>query len=447
MARSRQELRQLTVEQLGLPFISGTADSSGGSTTTIKDTPDLSQLRDDALLGSWVFISDGTPSFRNLQITGSVQATGVATFIPALSAAPNSRAYEILPFSAVAVHQAIESALTQLFDMGLLVREFITRSTVVGSPIYNSGFELWTDTSAVDGWTGAGAGVVQTRERNNARIGGSEAAVGLKSASGSEGRLELNTPWKRFLWDKKGSTLQFYCWVQSSASSQARIGISNGSSLTYSDYHSGDGDWNLLNVEYTSSSSDTDLIPSLVVADADTVSYFMDCWIEGGGEVFEYPWPIAIAPDGPSIVHFADQNPDRDNSLGILRQLGPYRAIVDWGFMKSHDLSFPSSTSTQIGILQLPRNVAPGSRLRMQCTGPFTLPDSETEDMEVTLPESLMVAKMAAKILLERRMLSVPQSTRRLYQELMGQLVGDVVALSSGHGQSSDVVSFGPAVS
>ena len=266
MARTRTQIRQLTVQQLGLPFIEGT--SGTGSTTTLVDTPDLSQFRDDALIGSWVYISDGSPDFRDLQITDSVQSTGTVTYIPALSSGDsNARTYEILPFSATAIHQSIDTSLTQLYDMGLLVREFTFRGIVVGSPVYNANFELWATTTAVDGWVSDGAGVTQARERgNSANIAGSETSMKLVSNSGSEGRLSLNDPYRRFLWDMKGNNVKFYCWVKSSTSSHARIGISNGSSITYSDYHPGDGDWNLLKAEYTSALSDTSLFPTIAVA-------------------------------------------------------------------------------------------------------------------------------------------------------------------------------------
>ena len=199
MARTRTQIRQLTVQQLGLPFIEGT--SGTGSTTTLVDTPDLSQFRDDALIGSWVYISDGSPDFRDLQITDSVQSTGTVTFIPALSSGDsNARTYEILPFSATAIHQSIDTSLTQLYDMGLLVREFTFRGIVVGSPVYNANFELWATTTAVDGWVSDGAGVTQARERgNSANIAGSETSMKLVSNSGSEGRLNLNDPYRRFL--------------------------------------------------------------------------------------------------------------------------------------------------------------------------------------------------------------------------------------------------------
>jgi len=443
MARTRTQIRQLTVQQLGLPFIEGT--SGTGTVTTLVDTPDLSQFRDDALIGSWIYISDGSPNFRDLQITDSAQSTGTLTFIPELSAVTSARTYEVLPFSATAIHQSIDTSLTQLYDMGLLVREFTFRGIVVGSPLYNANFELWSTTTTVDGWGGEGAGVTQTRTRNDANIAGSETSMGLVSNSGSEGRLTLSDPWRRFMWDMKGQTVKFYCWVKSSNSSHARIGISNGSSITYSDYHSGDGDWNLLSVEYASALSDTSLFPCLVVADTNT-SYFADCWMQGGGDITEYPWPIALAPDGPSSMAMVSQGANTTDAVGDMRQLGRRRPVLDWSYVLDHTYSFPSATSLQRGILVLPPGLPHGERMLMQCVGPFTLPTADTEAVEVTLPESLMLAKMAARSLLERRLLQLPLSTRRVYEEMMQRLAGDVGALSSGHGQSSDVVSFGPAM-
>jgi len=416
MARTRTHIRQLIVLQLGLPFVEGT--STGGTLSTLIDTPDLKQFRDDALIGSWVYVSDGTDSdvgLRDLQITDSAQSTGTITFIPPVAelAGIQGRTYEILPFSSTAIHQSIENSLDQLYDMGLLVREFTFRGIVVGSPVYNANFELWSTTTTVDGWGGAGEGVTQTRERSAQHLAGSETTMGLVSNDAAEGRLVLADPWKRYLWDMKGNNIKFYCWVKSAYSSHARIGISNGSSITYSDYHSGDGDWNLLMAEYSSARSDTDLFPCLAVADTRS-GYFADSWMQGGGDITEYPWPITLAPDGP-------------NAMSVV-------------------YSFPSATSIQRGTLILPLGLPHGDRMLMQCTGPFTLPTSDQEAVEVTLPESLMLAKMAARSLLERRLLQLPLSTRRVYEDMMQRLASDVGALSSGHGQSSDVVSFGPAM-
>ena len=451
MARTRTQIRQLIVVQLGLPFVEGTSDSDAGTTSTLVDTPDLSQFRDDALIGSWIYISDGDDAnvgLRDLQITDSAQSTGTLSFIPNVTNTTGirGRTYEILPFSSTAIHQSIDNSLDQLYDMGLLVREFTFRGIVVGSPIYNANFELWSTTTTVDGWGGAGAGVTQTRTRgSSANIAGSETSMGLVSNSSSEGRLVLSDPWKRYLWEMKGNNIRFYCWVKSSTSSHARIGISNGSSITYSDYHSGDGDWNLLMAEYSSSLSDTDLFPCLAVANTNP-AFFSDSWMQGGGSITEYPWPITLAPDGPNAMVRVGQGVNTNDAVATMKQLGPRQSINNWEFVLDHTYSFPSATSIQRGTLILPQGLPQGDRMLMQCAGPFTLPTSDQEAVEVTLPESLMLAKMAARSLLERRLLQLPMSTRKVYEEMMARLAGDVGNLSSGHGQSSDVVSFGPAM-
>ena len=448
MARTRTQIRQLIVVQLGLPFVEGT--STGGTLSTLIHSPDLKQFRDDALIGSWLYVSDGTDSdvgLRDLQITDSAQSTGTITFIPPVAelAGIQGRTYEILPFSSTAIHQSIENSLDQLYDMGLLVREFTFRGIVVGSPLYNANFELWSTTTTVDGWGGAGEGVTQTRERSSEHLAGSETSMGLVSNDDAEGRLVLADPWKRYLWDMKGNNIKFYCWVKSAYSSHARIGISNGSSITYSDYHSGDGDWNLLMAEYSSSLSDTDLFPCLAVADTNS-AYFADSWVQGGGDITEYPWPIALAPDGPNAMSLVGQGVNTNDAIASMKQLGRRQTINDWQYILDHTYSFPSATSLQRGTLILPLGLPHGDRMLMQCTGPFTLPTADSEAVEVTLPESLMLAKMAARSLLERRLLQLPMSTRRVYEDMMQRLASDVGALSSGHGQSSDVVSFGPVM-
>ena len=452
MARTRTQIRQLIVVQLGLPFVEGTSNAGAGSVTTLVHLPELAQFRDDALIGSWIYVSDGLDAdinLRDLQIVDSVQSTGTLTFIPEIAAEAGirGRTYEILPFSATAIHQSIENSLDQLYDMGLLVREFTFRGIVVGSPLYNANFELWSTTTTVDGWGGdsGSAGVTQTRERSSEHLAGSETTMGLVSNSGSEGRLILADPWKRYLWDMKGNNIKFYCWVKSAYSSHARIGISNGSSIAYSDYHSGDGDWNLLMAEYSSSLSDTSLFPCLAVADTNT-SYFSDCWMQGGGDITEYPWPIALAPDGPNAMSLVGQGVNTNDEVGNMKQLGRRQTINNWQYVLDHTYSFPSATSLQRGTLILPSGLPHGDRMLMQCTGPFTLPTADSEAVEVTLPESLMLAKMAARSLLERRLLQLPLSTRRVYEDMMQRLASDVGALSSGHGQSSDVISFGPVM-
>ena len=135
---------------------------------------------------------------------------------------------------------------------------------------------------------------------------------------------------------------------------------------------------------------------------------------------------------------------DKSGKTGSLLQLGNYKSLLDWQFYKSHEMSFPSATTSQRASLILPPGMPSGARLRIMAEGPFTLLDAETETMEVTLPESELVAKSAAKALLERQLLSVNLSTRKKYIERMALLERDIDILSDGHGQASNVATFGP---
>ena len=71
MARTRTQLRQLTVEQLEVPQITGTAEGSGSSTSTLKDN-DLQRFGDNDLIGAWMYLSSGSPTYTDVRVTDNV---------------------------------------------------------------------------------------------------------------------------------------------------------------------------------------------------------------------------------------------------------------------------------------------------------------------------------------------------------------------------------------
>ena len=92
MARTRTQLRQMTVDQLEVPQITGTAGGSGSSTSTMRDN-DLERFGDNDLIGAWLYFSSGSPTFTDVRITDNVQSTGVATFRPTQSGTTNDLTY------------------------------------------------------------------------------------------------------------------------------------------------------------------------------------------------------------------------------------------------------------------------------------------------------------------------------------------------------------------
>ena len=98
MARTRTQIRQMTVDQLEVPQITGTAESSGSGASTLMDK-DLQRFGDNDLIGAWLYLSSGSPTYKDVRITDNVQSTGVVTFRHSqVSGAPDSLTYEILPY-------------------------------------------------------------------------------------------------------------------------------------------------------------------------------------------------------------------------------------------------------------------------------------------------------------------------------------------------------------
>ena len=216
MARTRTQLRQGVAKQLMLPFASGTADT-GGSTTTLKDLPNLARFANDELIGAYIYLSSGSPTFTHLRVTDSVGSTGIATFIPAIGAAPDTLTYEILPFPADAIHDAIDHALKLLYDTGWLGRPFRIKA-VTGSPIMN-GFPVRSSATAIEGWTNSGLTL--------AALSGEDFIPNPESGASLDGTgtLTPDPAWAAFYQDLAPGTVSVYALLYSNTASALGIRI------------------------------------------------------------------------------------------------------------------------------------------------------------------------------------------------------------------------------
>src|SRR3990167_6169350 len=316
MARTRTQLRQLVARQIGFDiFTTGTADS-GGTTSTLKDS--ILELReDDYFIGAHVYLTSGTPTFTELMVTDSVQSTGVLTTRPTLGAAPDTLTYEILPFSATEIHQAIEETLWDLFQDGRMQRELWMRGLVTGSPAYNAGFDYWDagSTSIPHGYqfiTGSSV------SKETTIIGGSDQSMKLTSAT-----VRPTQPFRRFLLDSVGETITMYCWVYTTAASNARITlrhVDGGSNTdTSSSYHSGSAGWELLSATVAVPVTVEDIQP--IFDSGATISYFSDWFLVSGQSIAEYPFPIGLLPNGADKVYMTTETA-YNQSPNFLRQTG-----------------------------------------------------------------------------------------------------------------------------
>ena len=424
MARTRTQLRQLTIEQLEVPQITGTAESSGNSTSTLKDG-DLQRFGDNDLIGAWLYLSSGSPTYKDVRITDNVQSTGVATFRPSLAAAPDSLTYEVLPYESGAIHQAIDESLDELYDSGMLVRNLWLDHWVTGSPIYNSTFEYWTSSSAVDGWT-VGTTSVSRRSYSSDHIVPGQNAVRLAAA----GTLTLDDKYAQFLQDLNGDSVTLRAWVRTGTSSNSRAQLLvDGSVVASTDYHSGDGQWELVSADGYSIADTATKITIRLHNNAAATGDFGAVWVEGGTRIREYPFPIGLAPNGPDAVHSYHVNVDEGNKVTTVN---PRRLdSVRFGFNKYR------YTTDELGVLELQSTPSRLQVLRMPTSVPLTLPSADDSNVEVNRVDSLLIAKMAASKLLLKDMMHGPSTFRQRASERAGILMQEVRQLSEGRGATA----------
>jgi hypothetical protein len=441
LARTYEQIRQLTAKQTGLKFVTGTSDSGGG--TTVLTDAALTRYANHEFDGHHLLLLTGSPIYTELFITDFFQNEGDVQFRPEEGAAPDDLNYEILPFSGTDFLRAIQDSILILYDEGVLSRNF-NMGMVGGSPIYNADFSYWTSSSVVDGWTATSSTV--GRERASSNLALSETSVQL---SGSSGHLDLDAKWQRYLNDFKGDSITLYCMVKTSTASNARIAIYDGSTINYSAYHGGDGDWELLSVEVATTDTDTEFEPRLYMDNAASAYYNMP-WLKGGTRATAYPFPHEIMPDGPISMQAVriDVNESEiaaGRGFQKIRQheIG-YRNVTGYKTNKHHD----ENTTTQLGIIDFSSSRRPPTDelfLMLRGDGPLTVPTSalSTDNIEVTESESMLLATTAAIILLEKASSGAPASTRRTYEQRITELEQQAGRLSVGAGEARDVATYG----
>ena len=143
--------------------------------------------------------------------------------------------------------RAINNAARELYPT-YLFRRVTDETLITGNALPNAHFEDWTSSSYPDFWT---VSVVTAAEENTIIRGATSSIKLTSSAAGYAYCSEVEYPQ---LLDLMGITVTFKCWVLSDYATEARLGIytkqADGTEqTTYSSYHSGGGEWELLEIE------------------------------------------------------------------------------------------------------------------------------------------------------------------------------------------------------
>ena len=351
MATSRTVLRQ-RISEVSNDYWASTT-SGAGTTTTLLDTALKSLVENDGDLAQlYIYFTSGTAanigkSRRILLTAGFTWSTGTCTWANALgSITASGDGYELHRINPDLKNNGINRAAEELSRY--LPLPITDETLVVDNLLSNPDMETFS--SGFTGWTEVGSPTV-TQESAiimhgtySCKMVSSGTAVGLMYQALT---INLNAI--------SGKTLTFKAWVYASAGT-TRIGLSfdGGSTFTYSDYHSGDADWELLFVTATIPSTATSIRLYLAAgtASAAATSYFDACraWVD---PLYRLTVPSAITSGIPSSISQQVDEQDDSNTANY-KPLSIYNSPIS------------------------------GRRLRVEGRGTLTRPASESATMEVS---------------------------------------------------------------
>lgn len=429
MGRTRTQLRQLVAKEFPLPFRSGTADA-GGSTTTLVDAGVLGQFGDNDLIGAWIYLTSGSPSHTALRVIDNDQSSTNVTFRPTLGAAPDTLDYEILPFEPEAIHQSIEEAIKDGYDRRWLVRDTILQHWATDSPLYNANFDYWTSSSQPDGWTTSGTVSRITRYSDEVIPGEFSCKI-----EDQNGYIETAINYRYFLSDLEGHKIRVRMWArrQTAALSSITVAVRDGGgSSVASDTIdlAATNRWRLVETDdLTITEGTSDMHLRITNTESSNTLEIGAVWIIGGPRTRVYPFPITLAPDGPDAIYAIPISSDLTNLHATY--LNNQRFLVNnWQVVRSRQ----EATSNETGFLILEQPLPPEYRLYMPTTAPLTAPSVDGDIVEVSTPEDILLAKIAARKLAMKASFNVSDSTRRRLLEHAAMLETEINDLAKGRG-------------
>ena len=440
MSRTRTQLRQGVVKQLGLPFITGTTTAHASGQFTDAN---LGLWGDDELAGAYGYMVGDTITDR--RITGNTQSTGVATMRPATDLGAN-RAYELIPAPPTAIHNALNASLLHCFKMGWASVPTVYNHWLTGSPLMNSSFHYWVEGTSAnivpEGWgmaSGDAKKIVTVYGNNDATAAAYNpvGVGGVNLASGST-TLNLDPPYRRYLSDLQGERVKMRAWAWHSTASNLRVQLrsddASATTIVNSDYHPGDSTWKVI------SSAEATISEGVItprVRLQGTGSYGA-VWFDTGKRARVYPMPSQLFPNGPREVTIARTDIDETNKQALIHE--KEQRVTGWRWreaVQQEGAAGYTASGTGVPIGELHLDVPSGYLMRLVGDSPFILPEADGDKVQVSEWVAPIIEKQAAIFLLQGGKLQANLAETRRLGEVARQLREDIEALVD-EGRSTD---------
>jgi hypothetical protein len=263
-------------------------------------------------------------------------------------------------------------------------------------------FDDWSSSSALTNWTASGATLTRTADTT---FGGAYSCA-LSTGTGYVGQSVTNNA---DLIQLANTRPTFYARVKATTASQVRLAIYDGTTTTYSDYHTGAGGWELLSVTPTANidTDPTDVAFRVYYASAATTAYVNDASVICGVDKWDYDISdLEIDGHVPSAIYTID---DQD-------------AGEDYPRPRGYSTFYPYWKPLGDGRIQFTRSPGEGTKLRIVGMKHLTQPDSSTST-EPNAPQTGIISALAAAKLYGVLANTAPTQSVQTYVQLQGYWV------------------------
>jgi hypothetical protein len=381
-------------------YYSGTT-TGAGSTTTVVDTSLCAYANDFITDYSWILVTDMTGDTYNdyeRKVSSLDNTTGTLTVLAIGGALGTSATYELSRFFSSSDYRTeLIQACQDVYPS--LYKQIWDESIVSGNWLKDGSFEKWSSTSALSYWTTTTSTLTQTSTNGLFKRGTYSAKLTVAAGSISQ-TITNNDDLKNLA----GQTVTFTVQGKCATASCLRIGISDGTTTTYSDYLDQTTGW---------TEDDDPLTVTATIADnPSAVTFYIYHDVATGTS---YVDDARVICGNPRIYI---------GHLGLHRNT-PHSIEVGWGdsWVKIRGYQVDSVN----GYLYLPEGIGTDVRLRIRGIGLLDFLASGvsstawTATVDVDVPQlSILTAQAAVNLY---RKMSLPNYTTgdtTRYQQAMG---------------------------
>lgn len=384
MSTSLATLRQLLSAEVGdLIFgscASTTTSAGAAGGTTLIDSSLMSKPADFIRTGEGgepqtaILLTSGTYSGQVRYASGFAIATGTITVSNAFGGQVASGVtYEIHRLADPALKEdCIAKATKDAYPSLYILSD--TEIHTFGDWLLDGHFEEWASSSSATYWTASGT----TLERTSNTLYGGTYAMGLKTDTGYVGQSSANN---KDLLQLGGTTPHFYARVTASTASQVRLAIYDGTTTTYSSYHTGGGAAEWLDVSATIADNPTDVAFRVYYASTVTTAYVHEVRVLGAAPKYSYDLSgLSLVNGVPNLVYTVE---GQNAATEYPRPLGDSVLCSYWKPLGSNRILFT-------------HRLTDGTRLRIVGRKYLTEPTSSVST-EADAPQTYIISALAAK--------------------------------------------------